>query len=54
MYHLFNNLQVKYLSDMQCFVSCDSSSDKSMYLGDIHMKKANYYFQIQKGRFKFG
>ena len=46
-------LQVKYLSDIQCFVSCDCSSDKSMYLGDILGKKANYYFQIQKGKLYF-
>lgn len=41
--------QVKYLSDMHCFVSCDCSNEKSMYLGDILGKKANYYFQVQKG-----
>ncbi|XP_067932501.1 WD repeat-containing protein on Y chromosome-like isoform X2 [Watersipora subatra] len=41
--------QVKYLHDIHCFVSCDCSNDKSMYLGDILGKKANYYFQIQKG-----
>ena len=53
MHRIIFILQVKYLSDIQCFVSCDCSSDKSMYLGDILGKKANYYFQIQKGKLYF-
>ena len=53
MHRIIYILQVKYLSDIQCFVSCDCSSDKSMYLGDILGKKANYYFQIQKGKLYF-
>lgn len=41
--------QVKFLPDLQCYISCDGSSDKSVYMGDLLNKKANYYFQVHKG-----
>ncbi|KAL9972869.1 hypothetical protein ACROYT_G019251 [Oculina patagonica] len=41
--------KVKYYPSLQCFISCATASNTSMYLGDIDRKKTSSVFRIRKG-----
>ncbi|XP_028518792.1 WD repeat-containing protein 49 [Exaiptasia diaphana] len=41
--------KVKYYPTLQCFISCASSTDYSMYLGDVDRKKTKSMFRTRKG-----
>ncbi|RMX44515.1 hypothetical protein pdam_00006041, partial [Pocillopora damicornis] len=51
----FNNLhedwirKVRYYPSLQCFISCATASNTSMYLGDVERKKTSSMFRIRKG-----
>ncbi|EDO38985.1 predicted protein [Nematostella vectensis] len=41
--------KVKYYPTLQCFISCATSSENSMYLGDVDRKKTCSMFRTRKG-----
>ncbi|KAK3740293.1 hypothetical protein QZH41_018524, partial [Actinostola sp. cb2023] len=41
--------KVEYYPTLQCFISCSTSSENSMYLGDVDRKKTKSMFRTRKG-----
>ena len=56
---MFNNLhddwvrKVKYIPNLQCFISCANTSQTSLFLGDLQRKKMKSFFRIRKGIYSF-
>lgn len=45
--------KVKYIPNLQCFISCANTSQTSLFLGDLQSKKMKSYFKIRKGVYSF-
>ena len=45
--------KVKYVPNLQCFISCTNTSQTSLFCGDLHSKKMKSYFKIPKGVYSF-
>lgn len=41
--------KVKYYPSLQCFISCATTSEKSLYVGDAMRKRISSYINIRKG-----
>ena len=41
--------KVKYYPSLQCFISCATTSEKSLYVGDALRKRISSYINIRKG-----
>eukprot|EP00795_Rhopilema_esculentum_P000823 gene823-10565_t len=45
--------KVKFIPNLQCFLSCTRTNNTSLYLGDLQRKKMNSYFRVRKGIYAF-
>ena len=41
--------KVKYYPSLQCFISCATTNEKSLYIGDMDRKRMSSYIRIRKG-----
>ncbi|XP_066922655.1 cilia- and flagella-associated protein 337-like [Clytia hemisphaerica] len=45
--------KVKYIPNLQCFISCSNTGTSSLFLGDLQNKKIKSSFKIPKGVYSF-
>lgn len=45
--------KIKYCPSLQCFISCSTTCEKSLYIGDAMRKRVSSYINVRKGVLSF-